>query len=548
MAIFKNILAAAALASTSLISPLQLSNLMAANTAIQGGTLIYLDKQAHNNLYVPAAGTYSNGGVLGQITDRLTWQNPQTLEIEPWIAQSWEINDDATIYTFKIRPGVTFSDGTPLDSEAVARNYDTYGLGNARLRQPVSEVINNYQRAEVLDPLTVRFHFSRPSPGFLQGTSVLGSGLVSLKTLDLPFDQSGDATKIIGSGPFVVESETLGRELLLKVREDYDWAPQKFSHQGRAYLDAIRFLTVPEDNVRIGALISGQAHFIRYLEAYDEERVAASGAKIYAPSTRGVNNNLIFRPDNELVADVKVRRALLHATDRHAIVEALYSPNYPPASSVIAKTAVGYRDQSEKLRFDRDLAEQLLDEAGWNKTADAIREREGQPLELDIIESPNQPRNKAMLQLVAQQWRQVGVKLNVRPWDATSSVIDNLDPQKTPLVAAMVGRADADVVKSNFHPQNRDALRQLGGMSDKVKSFVDEKLNRLLEDVASEPDAEKRIALLQQALDHLIDEAYIIPIFEEPQVYGGAPHIKGIGFEAVGRPFFYNTYIDNKTH
>jgi len=543
MRVFRNIFAATLLGLSSFTS-----SFAYADTPIQGGTLIYLDKQVHGNLYVPAAGTYSNGGVLGQITDRLTWQNPETLEIEPWIAESWDINEDATIYTFKIRPNVTFSDGSPLDAVAVARNYDTYGLGNSELRQPVSEVINNYDHSEVLDPLTVRFHFNRPSPGFLQGTSVLGSGLVSLKTLELPFDQTGDATKIIGSGPFVVASENLGKELVLQVREDYDWAPQKFAHQGRAYLDGIRFLTVPEDNVRIGALIAGQAHFIRYLEAYDEERVAASGLTIYAPSTRGVNNNLIFRPDNELVADVKVRRALLHATDTKAVVAALYSSNYPVASSVVAKTAIGYIDQSEKLRFDSALAEQLLDEAGWIKGADNIREKQGRKLELDVIEAVNQPRNKAMLQLIAQQWAQIGVKLNVRPWDATGYVVDNLDPQKTPLAPAMVGRADADVVKSNFHPKNRDAMRQLGGMSDQVKSFIDEKLNRLLEDVASEPVHEKRVALLGQALEHLIDEAYIIPIFEEPQVYGGAEHIKGIGFEAVGRPFFYNTYIDNKTN
>src|SRR5690606_7915838 len=131
---------------------------------------------------------------------------------------------------------VTFSDGTPLDAAAVARNFDTYGLGNKALKLPVSEVINNYERSEVVDPLTVTFHFKSPSPGFLQGTSVIGSGLVSLKTLELPFEQLGDATKIIGSGPFVVESEVLGRELSLKAREDYDWGPAKLAHQGKAYL------------------------------------------------------------------------------------------------------------------------------------------------------------------------------------------------------------------------------------------------------------------------------------------------------------------------
>ncbi|MBX4365226.1 hypothetical protein K4H01_22720, partial [Mycobacterium tuberculosis] len=69
-----------------------------------------------------------------------------------------------------------------LDAAAVAKNFDTYGLGDKAHRLPVSEVINNYQRSEVIDPLTVKFYFNKPSPGFLQGTATIGSGLVSLST------------------------------------------------------------------------------------------------------------------------------------------------------------------------------------------------------------------------------------------------------------------------------------------------------------------------------------------------------------------------------
>src|ERR1700742_16607 len=146
-----------------------------AEKPVQGGTLIYLEQQAHTNLYPPAGGFYPNGGVLNQITDKLTYQNPKTLEIEPWIAESWTVNADTTEYVFKIRPGVTFSDGTPLDAAAVAKNFDTYGLGNKELKHPVSEVITNYKASEVIDPLTVKFTFTKPSVGFLQGTSVIGS-------------------------------------------------------------------------------------------------------------------------------------------------------------------------------------------------------------------------------------------------------------------------------------------------------------------------------------------------------------------------------------
>jgi peptide/nickel transport system substrate-binding protein len=107
----------------------------------------------------------------------------------------------------------------------------------------------------------------------------------------------------------------------------------------------------------------------------------------------------------------------------------------------------------------------------------------------------------------------------------------------------MVGRADPDVIKSQYYPKNRDVLRQKGGLSDKVKSFVDDKLNGLLEKLSSEPDRAKRLAIAGDVQNYVIDQAYAIPIFEEPQAFAGAPYVNGVAFEAVGRPSFYGTWI-----
>jgi peptide/nickel transport system substrate-binding protein len=509
---------------------------------VQGGTLVYLEQQAHTNLYPPAGGFYPNSGILNQITDKLTWQNPETLEIEPWIAESWEVNADATEYVFKLRTGVTFSDGTPLDADAVKKNFDIFGLGDKTLGYPVAEAINNYAGSEVIDPLTIKFRFSAPAPGFLQATSVIGSGLVAPSVLELPYNELGDATKIIGSGPFVVESEVLGQSLNLKVREDYNWGPASFEHQGRAYLDAIQIIVAPEDSVRIGALLAGQADFIRQVQAYDEPQVEAQGYLIHSAPTRGVNNNAVFRPENPLVADLKVRQALTAATNTKEIVETIFSAHYPVATSVIASTALGYVDLSDKLAFDPDRAKALLDEAGWTPGADGIREKDGQKLELNVYESLPQPQSRATFQLLSQQWAQVGVKLNVLAGDAGSAAVDRLDPLKTPVVSAMVGRADPDVIKSNFYPTNRDALLQKGGLNASA-TWEDPDLNALLLAIASEPDNARRLELAADAQVHLLEQAYVIPIFEEPQVFAGAPYVNGVGFEAVARPSFYNTWL-----
>lgn len=514
--------------------------------ATKGGTLIYLEQQAHTNLYPPAGGFYPNGGILNQITDKLTWQNPETLQVEPWIAESWTTNADKTEYTFKIRPGVTFSDGTPLDASAVAKNFDTYGLGNKENRLPVSEVINNYLRSEVIDPLTVKFYFKKPSPGFLQGTATIGSGLVSLSTLARNFDQLGDARHIIGSGPFVVKDEKLGREVDLVARQDYNWGPKNIAQQGRANLDGIKIIVTPEDSVRIGALLAGQADVIRQVQAYDEKQATDNNFPIYAAPTRGVNDSISFRPDNPLVADINVRQALLHATNAKQIVDTLFSHNYPVAKSVVAESAAGYVDLSDKLKYDPKRAAQLLDEAGWKPGSDGIRQKDGKRLDLSIYESLPQPQNKEVLQLVAQQWKQIGVGLKVLAGDAGSKTLDNLDPLKTPLVVSEVGRADPDVIKSQFYPSNRDALLQKGGSSDKVQNFRDDKLNQLLVDVSSEVDPQKRLQLAGDAQRLLLDNAYVIPVFEEPQVFAGAPYLKGLTFEAVGRPSFYGVWLDKK--
>lgn len=515
----------------------------AADVPVKGGTLIYLEQQAHTNLYPPAGGFYPNGGLLNQITDKLTYQNPQTLQIEPWIAQSWTTNADKTQYTFKLHPGVTFSDGTPLDANAVAKNFDTYGLGNKEHHLPISEVINNYDHSEVIDPLTVKFYFKKPSPGFLQGTATIGSGLVSLSTLARDFNALGDARHIIGSGPFVVSAETLGREVDLTARKDYNWGPKDLKQQGRANLDGIKIIVTGEDSVRIGALLAGQADFIRQVQAYDEKQAEAQKFPIYAPSTRGVNDGISFRPENPLVADLKVREALLHGVDSKQIVATLFSPNYPVATSVIAASAAGYVNLSDKLKYDPELSKKLLDEAGWKPSPDGIREKDGKALALTIYESLPQPQNKEVLQLVAQQWNQIGVKLTILAGDAGSRVADSLDPFKTAVNVVEVGRADPDVIKSEFYPTNRDALLQVGGLSSKTKTFKDDKLNALLVDISAEVDPQKRLALAGDAQRYLLDQAYEIPIFEEPQVFAGAPYLHDVSFEAVGRPSFYSAWL-----
>ncbi|WP_137844029.1 TIGR04028 family ABC transporter substrate-binding protein [Microbacterium sp. 2FI] len=504
---------------------------------VTGGTLTYLEHQTYTNLYPPQAGFYPNGGIVNNIAARLTWQNPETLEIEPWVATAWSINEDATEYTFELRDDVTFSDGSVLDAAAVAKNFDTYGLGDPDLGLTVSEAINNYASSEVVDADTVVFRFSAPAPGFLQATSTINSGLLSPETLDLSLEElgAGNATAVIGSGPFVVTDEKLGTELTFEAREDYDWAPPSFEHQGRAYLDEIHLIVTPEDSVRIGSLLSGQADYIRYVQAFDEARVESSGFDLHAPQTRGVNNGLSLRFTNPLLSDIRVRQALVAGVDSQEVVDTIFTANYPAATSALSSAALGYKDESEHYAYDPEKSAALLDEAGWEPGADGIREKDGERLSLTVYEAKPQPLSKQTLELVAQQLNEIGVELNVKSADAGTYAEDIKDPLKTPLYHSMVGRADLDVIKSQFSTQNRNTL-----LSD------DAELDALLLAVASTPDPDERTAASQAVQDYLAEQAYVIPLFEEPQVYGTAPHVHGVAFESVARPLFYDVWLEKK--
>ncbi len=227
--------------------------------------------------------------------------------------------------------------------------------------------------------------------------------------------------------------------------------------------------------MRIGSLLSGQADYIRYVQAFDEARVESSGFELYAPQTRGVNNGLSLRFTNPLLSDIRVRQALVAGVDSQEVVDTIFTENYPRRDLRAELVGPGYKDESEFYAYDPEKAEELLDDAGWEPGADGIREKDGQRLSLDVYEAKPQPLSKQTLELVAQQLKKIGVELNVKSADGGTYAEDIKDPLKTPLYHSMVGRADLDVIKSQYFTKNRNTL-----LSD------DAELDRLLVAVASD--------------------------------------------------------------
>ncbi|HLR56679.1 MAG TPA: TIGR04028 family ABC transporter substrate-binding protein [Beutenbergiaceae bacterium] len=509
----------------------------------EGGTLTYLEFDAHTTLYPPEGGKYQNGGIINNIGDRLVYQDPETLDFEPWLATEWEVNDDATEFTFTLREDVTFSDGAPLTAEVVAANFDLYGQGDSGRALIVSEAVNNYESSEVIDEHTVRFHFTDPSPGFLQATSTINSAILSPDTIEFAHEGfgPGNAVNVIGTGPFVIDSEDIGTSLTLTAREDYDWAPASHPHQGRAQIDEIQIQVLPEDSVRIGALTSGQGHIARQIGAKDEQRVRDAGAEIVAAATRGVNNSLNYRIGSDILSDERVRQAISAAVDREEVVETIFTDSYPLATGVLASSALGYLDTSQSYSHDPEAARDLLEEAGWEEGADGIREKDGERLTLVVNEAAPQPRSFDVVTLLSQQLREVGIDLEVLRADAGTFAEAIKDPNRVQIYHSMVGRTDLDVIKSQFHSENRNVLLNRDPATGEI---TDPELEELLEAVASEADGEARVENSQVVQDYLTDNTYVLPLFEEPQVFGVNPGVEGFDTESVGRPSFYGVSLD----
>jgi peptide/nickel transport system substrate-binding protein len=141
---------------------------------------------------------------------------------------------------------------------------------------------------------------------------------------------------------------------------------------------------------------------------------------------------------------------------------------------------------------------------------------------------------------VAQQLREIGVELELFQGDQAAQTAASSDIDQVQIYHSMVGRADFDVIKSQFSLDNRNTLRNV----DDSDQPIDTELEALLHQVASEPDTEARAAASAAVQAHLTAQAYVLPFFEEPQVYGVQPQVRGFETESVGRPSLAGVWLE----
>lgn len=475
---------------------------------VEGGNFVFAEVTPINNWQIQEASFYEVANVLNSVVDRLTYFDPESGELVGWIAEEFEMNDDATEFVFTIQEGVTFSDGSDLDAEAVKANLDALGHGIPEQQVPANPHFMYYESAQVTGDNEVTVTLSEPDVNFLRATSSVTAGLVSEETLEGTYEEQDSIETIAGSGPFEFESQTIDEEVVFTARDDYEWAPETAENQGAPYLDSFTVRYLPEISHRPGAVQTHQVDLVRGIQPVDEAVVEANGHQILAPEGVDLSaNQAALRIGSGLVEDPKVRQALNLGIDREELHEAALSDSYEIAGSILNHGDPDFIDFSDELEYDPQRANELLDEAGWKVASDGIREKNGERLEITVAASNNSVVIRPAFEVIEQQWREIGVQLINR-------AADN----------AFLGTAYADDTVEIFGTRQfiYGGLGAAYGVEESPMLFhADEDLVEIFDEQRAETDPEAHAELVaEEQWGLVVDKAYTLPLWDEVQVYG----------------------------
>ncbi|MEW9553334.1 ABC transporter substrate-binding protein [Nonomuraea sp. NPDC050783] len=486
-----------------------------------GGTLTFAVGTDAGCVDPQQAGSSDTVYSLRQTVDSLTDQDPATGKIVPWLAESWQIGADARTFTFRLRTGATFSDGTPVDAAAVKANFDAIPkLGPLAIQ--AAGYLDGYSGTTVLDATTVKVSFKRPNAQFLQATSTPSLGLVSVaSTRRTPRQRCGEG--VIGSGPFLLAQYVPNKSITLSRRAGYAWGSPLWKKKGEAYLDKLVFTVIPEAGVRTGGLLSGQVDAVGRVARADEGALRSGNAGLPSYTIPGVGYNLGLNNARPILRDARVRQAISLAIDRRQIVDTVFPTGTLPATSVLARTTPGYRDLGAELAFDAAKAASALESAGWAPGADGIRTKDGRRLSLNVVWFANAATFQPALELVQQQLKAVGIELVLKelPVAQFPQLLKSGDFDA--LWGGNYSRADPDCLRTLYSTRLANAYRLAPGP-----------LDELLDRQAAEPDTAKRKALVEQAQELIVREAYVVPIVDMRTTLGVSTAVHGLAFTAAG--------------
>ena len=275
--------------------------------------------------------------------------------VDPWLLESYEMNKDALTYTFHVRKGITFSDGTVLDAAAVKWNLDHYLQVGAK----VAALLSSIKSVEVLDDYTVQLHLSTWS-SILPYAFSRECGYMYSPTYFKEHGKEWCDQHPCGTGPFVMTEWNYDVSKKFKARSDY-WG-------GKVNLDSVEYIIYTDPLVAQAALRSGEIDAYLAPDAETAKSLAASGIDIKTCSVKASSYMLCFNSLNQTGDDptgiLEVRQAICHAIDFNALVEAVWG-NFAQVRNQFGVGKHFYSDSVKGYDYDPKKAKAMLVAAGY---------------------------------------------------------------------------------------------------------------------------------------------------------------------------------------
>ncbi|MDQ7905553.1 ABC transporter substrate-binding protein [Phytohabitans sp. ZYX-F-186] len=418
--------------------------------------------------------------------------------LQPRLAESWSyIGDNNTLFELKLRAGVKFSDGTPLNADVVKRNFEHYADASS-----AASKIKMFSQLEVVDDLTLRIHLSEPHPAmpelFTQAKFV--GDLASGEALAKPDLMT---TQTYGAGPYVLDPKaTVPKDTYTFVRNTHYWKPEA------AYYDKVVVKVIANANTALAALKTGQ------IDAIQGDFTTADAAKQaglqVASTPRQWFGVIVGDADGKLVPelkDVRVRQALNYAVNREKIAKGLLGDNGVPTEQIVMPGQSGYNTTSF-YTYDPAKAKDLLREAGH-------------PNGFTLPVTTNTKRGLSLVvQAMVDDWKAIGITVDLKTEANDGTYSEAQTAAKLPVFGVSFG-SDGEIHNLGTTLFQNSKTFNPFGISDPT-------VDKLRADAAAIPTVEGREALYKQLIRRLVETGRYVPVVAVPIYYYANDSIKGL--------------------
>ena len=494
----------------------------AAATTTAGGVLVRAMTSEPAQIDPQGAASSGLSLVLPYLFDTLVVRDVNN-QLLPALAESWDVAPDGKTITMKLKPGVKFHDGAPLDAEAVKLTFERFKESGAK--SPIYGGIQQIGGVEAVDALTVRFTFQEPAANFWSTISMPYAAIISPDSIRKVKEAGAGA--LVGSGPFTLGEWKAGQSITLARNADYAWGPALDQNRGAPYIDQMVYKVIPDATTQLAALQAGEVDAI-FINQPEHQQTLKDNPAVRLEDA--VLNSLIYLGFNTSKApfdDVRVRQALSHAVNKTEIMNLALGGLGIEAFAPLPPSLPGFDPalKAAELGFDPARAAQRLEEAGFKKGADGIWQKNGRPLRATLLTSNRAP-NDAIAALLQNQLKTIGVAVEIQQMDS-----------KAVMQATTEGKFDLLLWRYDWN--DPDALNIYLG-SDRIGStnrvaYKNPEVDKLLAQGARELDEAKRQGIYVQAQKQILQDAPWQPLYVPLDVLAISKRVDGAKVGYMGR-------------